>query len=293
MEGLEGGWSHIPRDPMAFITELLTPQNVQRTTQFAGGSHYGPDRNKSIPAQNFAQAEALLKMMTDKDAYTRGSEMGGLADSMTRTRAENERMGMPQGTEENPAFVMGDQTANIGGKPRRDIPVGPAEALLTGARETGTGTGGGSTVVDPSKMFGEVTDRLKYLTESARSDEARLDMMDPGPEYDQLRARIDATWAQVDALNAQMRGGGETSSPIGQGDQSAGQGSFESPGWLGTAKNWWGDFLGDVGDTTVDAFINSTRPAPGPEMRDPSKMSPEQLQMALQQLSDYRNRRIG
>lgn len=284
MEGLEGGWSHIPTDPLAFIQELLTPRRVQGRTELSGGSYFGPSREMSIPQQNFAQAELLLKMLSERDAYTRGSEMGGLADSMTRTRAENETMRMPQGTEENPAFVMGDQTANIAGKPRRDIPVGPGEAMLTGAQETGTGRG--SPVVDPSKMFGEVTDRLKYLEESARADETRLDMMDPGPEYDQLKARIDSTWAQVDALNAQMRGGGGP--PVGQGDQSAGQGSFESPGMFGTAWDFWGEKLGDAGEATIDAFIERGRRVPTAAERDPSKMTREQLQAALQQLSDYR-----
>jgi len=237
MEGLEGGWSHIPRDPMAFITELLTPQNVQRTTQFAGGSHYGPDRNKSIPAQNFAQAEALLKMMSDKDAYTRDSEMGGMADDIMRRTLEFERSAAPQGSEEKPSFVMGDKTGFIPGKLGEVYTPSDSERSLlqaggypdTRLRPTGYGS-----TPDPSKGFKEAREYLGQLMEMQRSAQTE----EEAAAYNQEIASV------RQYLSSQFGGGSG-----GAGDPNEKKNEPGPLGEMGATASWFKglvEFLGSI-----------------------------------------------
>ena len=252
MEGLEGGWSHIPRDPMAFITELLTPQNVQRTTQFAGGSHYGPDRNKSIPAQNFAQAEALLNMMMKKDAHERSSEMGGLADDTMRRRVEAERTNLSPGS-----ITMGGETMDVQGKIGGSAPMGDAERSLLEAggypdtrQRSGYGYGG---EVDPSKQ----------KTADVKEFEAAAEYLGQLIEL-QNRAETPEQRAQYDAEISNLRG--FLSSRFGEGGGPGGgapaAAPYEDPGVLGTAGNYYGEKASQFSDWIFDP--NTWRKEPPP-----------------------------
>lgn len=229
---LEGGWDHIPMDPMAFITELLTPRNVQRGTIFAGGSHYGPDRNASIPAENFAQAKALLELMGQKDAQERGSEMGGLADDVMRRRVEAERTNLSPGS-----ITMGGVETPVEGKIGVQTPMSDAERSLLeagGYPDTRMKTGYGSGVVDPSKQTTADAKQFEQAREYLGQLMQERNLAQTEEEAAQLAAEID----QVKAFLNRSFGGGPAPTAVEENKEQP----IRTGDWARGLANYLGSF---------------------------------------------------
>lgn len=207
---LEGGWGHVASDPLAFIQELLTPRNVQGRTDFAGGSHFGPGREMSIPQQNFAQAANLLKILSERDQYQRGSEISGQADDLMRRRLEAERTNLSPGS-----ITMGGVTEVVPGKMGVQTDLTPTEVAMTEA-------GGYADTRYPPKGYGSSSsgsstggENFKNLEAKAaahydRGQELRdkISMLDPDdPMVPELTAEMTREFAAYEAIAFPETGG--------------------------------------------------------------------------------------
>jgi len=228
---LEGGWGHVASDPLAFIQELLTPRNVQGSTSFAGGSHYGPGREMSIPQENFAQVAELLKMLSARDQYQRGSEITGQADDLMRRRLEAERTNLSPGS-----ITMGGVTEVVPGKMGVQTDLTPTEVAMTEAggyadtryppKGYGSASAGGKTGPD----YGDITDRAEFVQKMIDSDRTMLASLDPkSEEYASVQSRLQENQVILKGLVAGGQSGGRVDEPN-NGDLVATTDEFVRPG---------------------------------------------------------------
>jgi len=263
MEGLEGGWGHVASDPLAFIQELLTPRNVQGRTDFAGGSHFGPGREMSIPQENFAQAANLLKILSERDKYQSDKGRGDTADDLMRRRLEAERGGpgyspgsMSMGGETQAVGdTIGEDGNMIPGKISVQAPQSASEigALIAGGYPDPrypSGSRGGYGVVDPSKQttadaktFKEAREYLGQLIEMQRSAETEEEAAALGQEIASVRQH----------LSSQFGSGGEGS---GTGETAE---TGNEQGWFGRQGDriTQGYQLDKLGSWGMDKIIDS------------------------------------
>jgi len=239
---LEGGWGHIEMGPQQFIDYLLTPRHQQRTTQFAGGSHYGPDREATIPAENYAQAKAMLDLMAQKEQQERASMLTQQADEIMRRMRGPGPAGTISGSFGGQEFssVPGakgagvtDLTAEYGiggarsGRMQEPSPADLMTLAAAGYQIPGV-KGGPQGQVDPTKKYGEETERAKELREGITYLDGQIASLDPkDPRLAQLQRERD----QLAALYLQTVG------------VSGGPGGREvPPGAADDAESGWNDW---------------------------------------------------
>jgi hypothetical protein len=188
--------------PWELFDYLLTPRQHQQTTQFAGGSHYGPSREATISPDSIRQASALLDLMATKAREDQGATARQI--DINRADAADEAMGRMRGSGRGEMFTTGEGGFS-GDTPTR---FGAAGSVTPGYR--GNAFSGRDPQASQADLMTMAAGGYPATTKPDQSD------------WDRDRGRIEEQKIAVDRLNqlstdleaAMMRGDAELAKNI-------------------------------------------------------------------------------